>query len=91
METYNDKQFLNIGTGEDVTIKELTEIIAKTVGYSGSVVWDTTKPDGTPRKLLNVEKLHNLGWRHKISLKDGVEKTYNAFLEELSAGILRGQ
>ncbi len=76
MRTYNDSGIVNIGTGEDVTIKELAETIAKMVGYNGTIAWDTTKPDGTPRKLLDVSKLHELGFKHQTSLAEGIEKTY---------------
>lgn len=76
MNTYNEPEIVNIGTGEDVTIKELAEIIATTVGYTGEIKWDTTKPDGTPRKLLDVSKLHSLGFKHKTSLATGINKTY---------------
>lgn len=69
-------EFVNIGTGEDLTIKELANIIKQVVDYEGKIEWDTSKPDGTPRKLLNVNKLHNLGWKHSYSLKDGIKKTY---------------
>lgn len=76
MNTYNDSSIVNIGTGEDLSIKNLAEQIQNVVGYNGTIVWDTTKPDGTPRKLLDVSKLHTLGWHHKISLKEGLETTY---------------
>ena len=76
MNTYNEPEIVNIGTGEDITIKELAETVAKIVGYEGTLEWDTTKPDGTPRKLLDVSKLHSLGFHHQISLKDGIKKTY---------------
>lgn len=79
--TYNDSSIVNIGTGEDVTIKELAETIAKTVGYEGEIKWDTTKPDGTPRKLLDVSKLHGLGFKHKTSLEDGIKLTYEWYLK----------
>lgn len=80
MQTYNKKQFLNIGTGEDLTIKELAELIKNIVGYSGKINWDTSRPDGTPRKLMNVSKVHALGWMHEIKLEDGIKKTYTNFL-----------
>ncbi len=80
MEHYNEPEPINIGTGTDVTIKELAALIKETVGYEGAIVWDTTKPDGTPRKLLDVEKLHSLGWRHKVDLKQGLALTYQHFL-----------
>lgn len=73
----------NIGTGHDLTIKELAETIAKIVGHTGEIVWDSEKPDGTPRKLMDVSKMHDLGWKHKIELEEGVEKTYKWFLENI--------
>lgn len=76
-------EFVNIGTGKDVTIKELAETIKEIVGFKGTIDWDTTKPDGTPRKLLDVSKLHKLGWKHKIELKEGIEKTYRWYLENV--------
>lgn len=72
---------INVGTGLDCSIKELTESVAKVVGFEGEIVWDTTKPDGTPRKLLDVTKLHELGWRHSIDLEDGLEQTYQWFIK----------
>ena len=80
MQHYNEKQFLNIGTGEDMPIRELAELIKKIVGYDGEIVWDTNKPDGTPRKLMDVSKAHSLGWKHEISLEEGIKKTYANFL-----------
>ena len=74
---------INIGTGEDLTIAELAELIKKIVGFTGGIVYDTTKPDGTPRKLMDVSRLHNLGWNHKTSLEEGIEKTYKWFVNEL--------
>ena len=76
MENYNCPEIVNIGTGEDVTIKELAETIAEVVGYQGEIMWDIEKPDGTPRKLLDVSRLHSLGWQHTTSLKDGIARTY---------------
>lgn len=78
---YNEKQFLNIETGEDMTILELAELIKNSIGYEGEIIWDTTKPDGTPRKLMDVSKAHSLGWKHEISLEEGIKKTYANFLE----------
>lgn len=72
---------LNIGTGEDLTISGLAELISKVVGFEGTIKYDSSKPDGTPRKLMDVSRIHNLGWKHKTSLKDGIEKTYNWFLK----------
>lgn len=82
--------WINVGTGTDVTIKELTEVVAEAVGYSGKIVWDTSKPDGTPRKLMDVSKLTSLGWKSGTTLRDGVQKTYTSFLAEKKTGILRG-
>jgi len=71
--------FMNLGTGIEVSIKELTEMIKEVVNFEGEIVWDATKPDGTPRKLLDMSKMHNLGWKHEIDLKEGVELSYNWF------------
>ena len=78
---YSEDEIVNIGTGEDITIKDLALMIKEIVGFEGKIINDTTKPDGTPRKLLDVSKLHNLGWKHKTSLKEGIEETYQWFLE----------
>ena len=80
MQTYNDPDIVNIGTGEDVTIRQLAELVREVVGFQGEIVQDLTKPDGTPRKLLDVSKLHGLGWKHRVDLKSGVESTYKWFL-----------
>jgi len=79
IENYHDSAIINVGTEEDVTIKELAEKVRAVVGYEGEIVWDTTKPDGTPRKLLDVSKLHSLGWKHSINLEAGLEETYAWF------------
>ena len=71
----------NVGTGVDLTIKELAEVIQKAVGHEGEIIWDSSKPDGTPRKLMDISKMHALGWSHKVDLKEGVEKTYAWFLQ----------
>jgi GDP-L-fucose synthase len=86
----NPPDWINVGTGTDVTIRELTEIVAKTTGYEGKITWDATMPDGTPRKLLNVSKMTALGWKAKIALMDGIKATYASFLEEKKSGTLRG-
>lgn len=80
---------INVGTGVDVTIRELTELVASVVGYRGKIVWDATKPDGTPRKLMDVSRLAALGWKARIALREGLEKTYASFLVERAAGQLR--
>ena len=84
METYSDSELVNIGTGIDVTIKELAETVKGIVGFEGSIHWDTNRPDGTPRKLLDVSKLHGLGWKHKIELKEGIALAYQDFLTNVS-------
>ena len=76
MNHYSERSLVNIGTGEDVTIKELAETIQEVVEYTGNIVWNTSKPDGTPRKLMDVTKLHDLGWRHQISLHEGITQVY---------------
>lgn len=86
----NPPDWINVGTGTDVTIKELTETVAAVTGYAGRIHWDTTKPDGTPRKLMDVSRLAGLGWRARIALREGVAKTYACFLSEQTAGVLRG-
>ncbi|GIV34709.1 MAG: GDP-L-fucose synthase [Chitinophagales bacterium] len=87
MKNYDDPEIINVGTGKDISIRELAELIKEVVGYSGSFVFDTQKPDGTPRKLLDVSRLHRLGWEHRIALKDGIAGTYTAMLYELSASV----
>lgn len=74
---------INIGTGKELTIKELSALVAKTANFTGKIVWDETKPDGTPRKLINVDKLHLLGWKHKIEIEEGVEKLYKWYQHSL--------
>ncbi len=85
----NPPDWINVGTGTDVTIRELTETVAEVTRFPGQVVWDSAKPDGTPRKLLDVSKMTNLGWKSKISLREGVAKAYASFLAEKAAGTLR--
>nr|WP_293845189.1 GDP-L-fucose synthase [uncultured Arsenicibacter sp.] len=80
MQNYDGEQFVNIGTGEDVTIRELAEMVKDAVGFAGEIRWNTEKPDGTPRKLMDVSRLHDMGWRHTTDLKEGIEKTYQDFL-----------
>jgi len=85
----NPPDLINIGTGTDVTIKELTELVAQVVGFTGRITWDATKPDGTPRKLMDVSRLTTLGWKARVGLREGVEKTYASFLAEKASGSLR--
>lgn len=82
MGNYEGKEFINIGVGEDLTIKELAETIKDVVGYQGNFVFDTSKPDGTPRKLMDVSKLHQLGWQHTTTLKEGIKLAYRDFLKK---------
>lgn len=80
MQNYNEPDIVNIGTGKDITIKELADLVRAIVGFDGEIIWDTTKPDGTPRKLLDVSKLNSLGWKSSLSLKEGIENTYKWYL-----------
>lgn len=83
MQHYNEPGLVNIGTGEDVTIKELAELVKETVGYQGAISFDTSKPDGTPRKLMDVSKLHGYGWKHTIELPEGIKLAYQDFLSKI--------
>jgi len=85
----NPPDWINIGTGTDVTIKELTETVATVTGFKGRITWDVSKPDGTPRKLMDVSRLTGLGWKAKIGLREGIERAYASFLAEKAAGKLR--
>ena len=82
MKTYSEEELVNIGTGEDITIAELARAVAATVGYTGAISFDTSRPDGTPRKLLDVSRLAKLGWRASTSLEDGLKLAYQAYLNE---------
>lgn len=81
MDKYSGNETVNLGTGVELTIKELTDLVAKITGYEGRIKWDSTKPDGTPRKLLDVSKLNGLGWHYKTELEDGLRMTYDDFLK----------
>jgi GDP-L-fucose synthase len=78
---YDEKGFINIGTGQDIAIKELALLVKALTGYEGNIVWDTSKPDGTPRKLMDIAKITALGWKHTITLEEGLKKAYQSFLE----------
>lgn len=82
MQNYNEPHLINIGTGEDISIKDLALLIKEHIGYSGTLNFDTSKPDGTPRKLMDVSKLHALGWKHKVELEEGIGLAYADFLKE---------
>lgn len=81
IENYDSEDIVNIGTGEDISIKDLAEKIKKEIGFEGDIIWDVSKPNGTPRKLLDVSKLHKLGWKHKVDLDEGIKITYKRFNE----------
>lgn len=83
MENYSEKELVNIGTGEDLTIKDLAILVKETIGFEGDLAFDTTKPDGTPRKLMDVTKLHALGWKHQTSLQEGISLAYQDFLTKI--------
>ncbi|HRH58561.1 MAG TPA: GDP-L-fucose synthase [Chitinophagales bacterium] len=85
MQNYDGEEFVNCGSGVEITIKDLALLIKEIVGYEGEIVHDTTKPDGTPRKLTDVTKLHNLGWKHTINLRDGITSVYKEFSENYDA------
>jgi len=88
MQNYDEPEIVNVGTGEDITISELAHLVAGSVGFKGQLVFDTSKPDGAPRKLLDVSRLHNLGWRHRTLLQEGVRSTYAWFLENVESARL---
>ena len=81
MNNYNEKELINIGTGEDLSIKQLAILVKDLIGFEGPLVFDETKPDGTPRKLMDVSKVHSRGWKHSIELKEGIQLAYNDFLQ----------
>ena len=83
MVNYDSEEIINVGTGKDITIKELATTIADVVGFKGEIVWDTSKPNGTPRKVLNVDKIKSLGWEPKVGLREGIEKTYELYKDSL--------
>ena len=83
LENYDGEQHVNIGTGVEVTIRQLAESVQKAVGYEGKIIWNTDMPDGTPRKLTDVTKLHNLGWHHKVELEEGIQLAYDWFKDNV--------
>ena len=85
MQTYNEPEIVNVGTGDDIPIADLAASVAECVGFAGEIVYDRSKPDGTPRKLLDVSKLHSLSWRHSISLTDGIRATYEWYLNNVNS------
>ncbi|MBO5450578.1 MAG: GDP-L-fucose synthase [Lachnospiraceae bacterium] len=91
LENYDGEQHVNIGTGKELTIKELAELVKKTVGFEGKIVWNSSMPDGTPRKLTDVTKLHELGWTHKVELEEGVKLAYEWFKENVDHARMNGR
>ncbi|MBQ1172305.1 MAG: GDP-L-fucose synthase [Lachnospiraceae bacterium] len=91
LENYEGEQHVNIGTGKELTIKELAELVKRTVGFEGEIVWNSSMPDGTPRKLTDVTKLHELGWTHKVELEEGVKLAYEWFKENVDHARMNGR
>jgi GDP-L-fucose synthase len=89
LEKYDSAEIINVGCGEDISIRKLAELICDIVGFQGELTWDTTRPDGTPRKLLDVSKLHDLGWHHTIGLREGIARTYEWFLQNAAPEVLK--
>jgi GDP-L-fucose synthase len=83
LEFYDDDIAINIGSGEDVAISELASLVSAAVGYSGKILWDESKPDGTPRKLLDVTRVHDLGWKHSIDLAEGIKDLHEWYLKNV--------
>jgi GDP-L-fucose synthase len=83
-------ELINIGTGTDIEIRDFAALMAKVVGFNGKITYDSSRPDGTPRKLLDVSKIHSLGWNHKIELTEGLNRTYEWFTSAISKGEVRG-
>lgn len=84
MLNYNGKMFVNVGSGEDITIRELAETVKEIVGFEGEIAWDSTKPDGTPRKLMDVSRIQNMGWKHAINLREGIAAVYEEFQQTVT-------
>jgi GDP-L-fucose synthase len=84
LENKLDEHLYNVGSGKEVTIKELAKIVQKIIGHQGDIIWDSTKPDGTPRKLVDVSKMNAMGWHYSTALEAGIQKTYTWFLENIN-------
>lgn len=91
LENYSGEQHVNIGTGKEVTIRQLAELVKETVGFEGNIIWNSEMPDGTPRKLTDVTKLHAMGWRHRIELEEGVRLAYDWFKENVDHARMNGR
>jgi GDP-L-fucose synthase len=89
LEKYESPESINVGCGEDISIRDLAELICDVVGFQGDLAWDTTQPDGTPRKLLDVSKLRDLGWRYQTSLREGIARTYEWFLQNAAREVAK--
>jgi GDP-L-fucose synthase len=87
MQKYDENEWVNVGTGEDISIKELASLVKDIIGYQGEVIWDTTKPDGTPRKLLDVSKINSLGWKAKTKISEGIKITYEWYLQNIKLNL----
>lgn len=85
LKNYSEEQFINVGSGSEVTIRELSELVSRVIGFSGKIAWDSSKPDGTPRKLMDSSRLFSLGWRPKMTLEDGIQLAYGDFLKRYAA------
>lgn len=89
MQHYNDSEIVNIGSGEEISIKNLASLVKDVTGYTGELTFDTSKPDGTPRKLLDCTKIHNLGWKHRVTMREGLQKAYSDFVRRWDAGEIK--
>lgn len=89
MQHYDDSEIVNIGSGEEISIKNLSHLVKEAVGFTGEITFDTSKPDGTPRKLLDCSKIHGLGWRHRTSMREGLTMAYNDFVKRWDAGEIK--
>jgi GDP-L-fucose synthase len=89
MQHYNDSEIVNIGSGEEISIKNLAHLVKDVVGFSGELAFDTSKPDGTPRKLLDCSKIHTLGWKHRVTMREGLEIAYDDFVKRWDAGEIK--
>ncbi len=86
MQNYSEEQFINVGSGSEITIRDLSELVKRVVGFTGEIVWDPTKPDGTPRKLMDSSRLFALGWKPQVDLETGIRLAYDDFLAKQSRG-----
>jgi GDP-L-fucose synthase len=82
MQNYSEEQFINVGSGSEITIRELSELVKRIIGFRGEIVWDESKPDGTPRKLMDSSRLFALGWKPKVNLETGIRMAYEDFLSK---------